>query len=156
MLKKLWLVTVGLVVVIGVLVAGVSLAPNAKAAGRSLAIVWEEAAKRLMPKTEPEALRVEDESLPPASYTEAMDRLEIAKAAAETFAQDCQNDIFGPSWVVQSARLGAGVAADRAWDDAALLSDAQRTALADSMISMDVSLENLERSCPSKEVVAKY
>jgi hypothetical protein len=95
------------------LYAGWVLAPNIEAAGHtSYKMVLE-----FMPA--------------PASYTEAVERLEVAIATAESFvAQGCPKENQGISEVVVFSRTIAEGAADTAWESSALLSDSRRSTLA--------------------------
>ncbi len=95
------------------LFAGSILAPNIEAAGHtSYQMVLE-----FMPA--------------PASYTDAVDRLEVAIAAAESFvAQGCPKENQGISEAVVFSRTAAEDAVNKAWESAELLSDSRRSILA--------------------------
>ncbi len=103
-----------------VLFLGLVLAPNIEAAAKTI--------HQLVRDTLPA----------PASYTDAIDRLEVAIGAAESFvAQGCPKDNPGISWVVIFSRLGAEDAAERAWQEAESLSDFRRSALAALQVRLD-------------------
>lgn len=89
---------------------------------------------------------------PPPSYVEAMAWLETARYTANTFAETCSVNDFGPSWALKKAELSANIAVESAWADAEKLTGTQRTDLAAAELLMGLGMEYVDTHCALQQL----